>query len=72
MTSNPSVHDASALPVEWWKSSASGAQSDCLECGVVNDESVAVRDSKAPSGPALIFSRVALAAMVGAVAAGCL
>lgn len=67
-----SVPDSSALPVQWWKSSASGAQSDCVECGIVNGATVAVRDSKTPHGPAVLFSRSALASMVGAVAAGTL
>ncbi|MDT0432818.1 DUF397 domain-containing protein [Streptomyces salyersiae] len=66
------IPNASSLPVTWWKSSASGAQSDCVECGIVDTDTVAVRDSKAPTGPAVLFGRDALAAMVGAVAAGTL
>ena len=66
------VPNASTLPVTWWKSSASGAQSDCVECGIVDAHAVAVRDSKVPDGPALVLSRAALSAMVGAVAAGTL
>ncbi|MET9923341.1 MULTISPECIES: DUF397 domain-containing protein [unclassified Streptomyces] len=64
--------DASALPVKWWKSSRSAAQSDCVECGLLDGGAVAIRDSKHPAGPALVFSRDALAAMVGAVAFGAL
>ncbi|HWU08609.1 MAG TPA: DUF397 domain-containing protein [Streptomyces sp.] len=71
MTSR-TVRDASTLPVTWWKSSASAAQSDCVECGIVDADSVAVRDSKNPTGPAVLFGRAALTAMVGAVAAGTL
>ncbi|MFE7457889.1 DUF397 domain-containing protein [Streptomyces sp. NPDC057554] len=66
------IPDSSSLPVAWWKSSASHAQSDCLECGILDSDHIAVRDSKAPNGPALVFGRDALAAMVGAVAAGLL
>lgn len=66
------VENASTLPVTWWKSSASHAQSDCVECGIVSSASVAVRDSKNPTGPAIVFGRGALAAMVDAVAAGTL
>ncbi|MCI4045489.1 DUF397 domain-containing protein [Streptomyces sp. TRM75563] len=65
------IPDASSLHVTWWKSSASGAQGDCVECGLL-DSAVAVRDSKHPTGPALVISRDALAAMVGAVADGTL
>ncbi|MEE1749165.1 MULTISPECIES: DUF397 domain-containing protein [unclassified Streptomyces] len=70
MNTSPTVDNASDLHVSWWKSSASGAQSDCVECGVIDTESVAVRDSKVPNGPALIFGRDALSAMVDAVAGG--
>ncbi|MEE1838271.1 DUF397 domain-containing protein, partial [Streptomyces sp. JV190] len=42
------------------KSSASGAQSDCGECGVIDTDSVAVRDSKFPFVKVLIFGRYAL------------
>ncbi|WP_405508776.1 DUF397 domain-containing protein [Streptomyces cyaneofuscatus] len=66
------IPNSSSLPVTWWKSSASGAQSDCVECGLLEDGAVAVRDSKAPTGPALVFGRAALTAMVGAVATGAL
>lgn len=66
------IPNSTALPVTWWKSSRSGAQSDCVECGIVDADAVAVRDSKNPTGPALIVSRDALAAMVGAVATGTL
>ncbi|MER5970536.1 DUF397 domain-containing protein [Streptomyces sp. NPDC002055] len=62
--------DASTLPVEWWKSSASGAQSDCVEFGIVDPDTVAVRDSKDPSGPALLLSREQVAGLVAAVRGG--
>jgi hypothetical protein len=63
------VDDASTLPVTWWKSSASAAQSDCVECGIVDGETVAVRDSKNPTGPALLLSRASLAGLVAGVRA---
>ncbi|MGW2105522.1 DUF397 domain-containing protein [Streptomyces sp. NPDC001948] len=69
MTASLTVHDASDLSVTWWKSSTSGAQSDCVECGIIDDRTVAVRDSKVPNGPALLFGRGALSAMVDAVSA---
>ncbi|MFB7452853.1 DUF397 domain-containing protein [Streptomyces sp. NPDC056194] len=61
------VEDSSTLPVTWWKSSASGTQSDCVECGIVDAHTVAVRDSKNPTGPALLFSNASLAGLVGMV-----
>ncbi|GAA2844253.1 DUF397 domain-containing protein [Actinoplanes cyaneus] len=41
---------------QWFKSARSGADSDnCVEVAFV-DEAIAVRDSKNPAGPALIFT----------------
>ncbi|MER7835891.1 DUF397 domain-containing protein [Streptomyces sp. NPDC096040] len=64
------VDDASTLPVTWWKSSASASQSDCVECGIVDGATVAVRDSKRPCGPALLLGRAALSAFTSAVTPG--
>ncbi|MEU2773400.1 DUF397 domain-containing protein [Streptomyces sp. NPDC007162] len=62
--------DASTLPVTWWKSSASASQSDCVECGIVDEATVAVRDSKRPYGPALLLGRPALSAFTATLALG--
>ena len=64
------VADASTLPVTWRRSSASGAQFDCVECAIVDDATIAVRDSKAPHGPALLLTRQQLTGFISAVAAG--
>ncbi|MFJ3802205.1 DUF397 domain-containing protein [Streptomyces sp. NPDC090088] len=64
------VDDASTLPVTWWKSSASASQSDCVECGIVDEATAAVRDSKRPHGPALLVGRAVLSAFTSAVALG--
>ncbi|MEU2926445.1 DUF397 domain-containing protein [Streptomyces sp. NPDC007251] len=68
--SEPIIPDASAL-AGWRKSSYSGGSSDnCLE---VNDTPapapthVPVRDSKHPTGPAVVFSAPAWTAFVGAL-----
>ncbi|MFI8200022.1 DUF397 domain-containing protein [Streptomyces sp. NPDC085942] len=66
------IRDASTLPVAWWKSSRSDTGAQCVECGLLDGGAVAVRDSKHPAGPAIMFSRTALAAMVGAVSDGTL
>ncbi|MEU9706552.1 DUF397 domain-containing protein [Streptomyces sp. NPDC047981] len=65
---NTSIPDASVLPA-WRKSSYSGGESGaCLE---VNDAArpthVPVRDSKNPTGPALLFPAPAWAAFVDGV-----
>ncbi|MFR9723383.1 DUF397 domain-containing protein [Streptomyces sp. MS19] len=61
------IENASTLRVRWWKASASGAQSDCVEFGVVSGAVVAVRDSKVPHGPALLFGREQVAGLVAAL-----
>jgi len=48
-----------------WKSSRSGSQCDnCVEVAFV-DEAIAVRDSKNPTGPTLIFTAAEWDAFVG-------
>ncbi|MFF9480919.1 DUF397 domain-containing protein [Streptomyces sp. NPDC014733] len=64
------VDDASTLPVTWWKSSFSDSGAQCVECGVVDDATVAIRDSKNPRGAALLLPREQMAAFLAAVASG--
>ncbi|NUK01731.1 DUF397 domain-containing protein [Streptomyces lunaelactis] len=63
------ISDASALDAEWQKASASGGNGDCVEFAPVGD-GVAVRHSKAPQGPALLFTRSEIAAMLDGARAG--
>lgn len=41
---------------EWFKSSHSGSGGDCVEAAWLDAGLVGVRDSKNPTGPALVFS----------------
>jgi hypothetical protein len=50
----------------WRKSSYSGSASDCVEVAFVGDQ-VATRDSKNPTGPALVFTRSAWTTFLTAV-----
>ncbi|MGW2958136.1 DUF397 domain-containing protein [Streptomyces sp. NPDC001220] len=63
------VHDSSALS-GWYKSSYSGGdQGECLEIAR-GHSGVPVRDSKAATGPALVFSATGWTAFVRAVLDG--
>jgi hypothetical protein len=43
----------------WFKSSYSSPTGQCVECARTQDDGMAVRDSKHPSGVALAFARAA-------------
>ena len=53
----------------WRKSSYSGSESDCVEVAFVGDR-VATRDSKNPTGPALVFTRAEWATFLTALRTG--
>ncbi|WP_078622896.1 DUF397 domain-containing protein [Streptomyces prunicolor] len=57
------ISNASATGFDWYKSSYSGDNNSCVESANVPGI-VPVRDSKAPTGPALVFSREAWGAFV--------
>ncbi|MEU0127622.1 MULTISPECIES: DUF397 domain-containing protein [unclassified Streptomyces] len=62
------ISDASTL-TSWRKSSHSGGDNgSCLEVAEGHAGIVPVRDSKSPSGPALVFSASAWSAFVVVVA----
>lgn len=64
--------EARGTRTAWRKSTYSGgSDSQCVEVADVSTPSrVAVRDSKDPDGPALLFTPEAFAAFVGAVSSG--
>jgi hypothetical protein len=56
---------ATALnPVSWTKSSHSNATGNCVELAGLPDGSVAIRNSRDPDGPALVYTRDEIAAFV--------
>jgi hypothetical protein len=60
-----------ALPdVTWRKSARSGKQGNCVELAPVRSHGVAVRNSRFPDGPALMFSVAEMSAFVAAVKGG--
>ena len=57
-------------PVEWRKSSSSNPSGNCVEAAALPDGSVAVRNSRQPEGPALVYTRAEIAAFVTGVRNG--
>jgi hypothetical protein len=55
---------------EWRKSTRSGSSGDCVEVADNLPGVVAVRDSKNPTGPALVFTPDEWAAFIGGVRDG--
>ncbi|GIF50857.1 uncharacterized protein DUF397 [Asanoa ferruginea] len=56
--------------VTWQKSRYSGAQGDCVELARLTDGEIAVRNSRDPGGPALVFTPREITAMFAGVRDG--
>ncbi|WP_280382413.1 DUF397 domain-containing protein [Nocardia wallacei] len=54
----------------WFKSSHSGANQDCVEVAFLDTGHVGIRDSKNPTGPALVFAPTEWDALVTGVMSG--
>ena len=50
--------------VQWRKSRRSGAVGNCVEVATLDTGEIAVRNSRFPSGPALVYTRAEIAAFV--------
>jgi len=61
---------ASELDVEWVKSERSNPNGECVEIGLLRGGQVAVRNSRFPDGPALVFPREDVAALIRAAREG--
>jgi Domain of unknown function (DUF397) len=56
--------------VRWRKSARSSAQGNCVELAQLPGQGVAVRNSRDPEGPALLFTDAELEAFLGGVKDG--
>jgi hypothetical protein len=50
--------------VTWQKSGRSGPNGNCVECAALPDGGVAVRNSKDPEGPALVYTAAEIEAFI--------
>jgi len=63
----PSVHNgvrASSLGVDWIKSRHSNAEGNCVEVAALPGGDIAMRNSRDPHGPALVYTPVEVAAFL--------
>lgn len=55
---------ADLIGVKWTKSAHSDALGNCVELAVLDGGDIAVRNSRFPEGPALVYTRAEVAAFV--------
>ncbi|MFH8798557.1 DUF397 domain-containing protein [Streptomyces sp. NPDC017936] len=70
MSSVPNGVRASALGVRWTKSSHSNAEGNCVELAVLEGGGVAMRNSRDPDGPALVYTPAEVAAFLAGAKGG--
>jgi hypothetical protein len=61
---------ADQLPLSWRKSRWSNPSGNCVEVAALPDGAVAVRNSRHPSGPALVYTRAEISAFLAGVKGG--
>ncbi|MER5526443.1 DUF397 domain-containing protein [Streptomyces sp. NPDC002677] len=69
----PSVSNgvqASSLAASWIKSRHSNAEGNCVEVAPLGDGGIAIRNSRDPDGPALVYTPAELAAFLAGAKEG--
>jgi hypothetical protein len=56
--------------VDWRKSRMSGAVGNCVEVATLESGEIAVRNSRFPDGPALIYTKAEMAAFLAGAKSG--
>ena len=56
--------------VRWRKSTASNPTGNCVELAELPDGGIAVRNSRSPQGPVLVYTRAEIGAFLAGVRAG--
>jgi hypothetical protein len=59
------VQASSIAGAQWIKSGRSNQSGNCVEVAQLADGSVAVRNSRHPDGPALVYTKAEITAFVG-------
>ncbi|EHK89092.1 DUF397 domain-containing protein [Saccharomonospora azurea] len=69
-TAQTAAVPADVLDVAWRKSSYSGAMGNCVEVARLASGDVAVRNSRDPRGPALVYTQAEIAAFLAGAKEG--
>jgi hypothetical protein len=66
----PNGIPADQVPAAWRKAAASNPNGACVEVAPLADGEIAMRNSRHPAGPALIYTRAEIAAFLDGVKNG--